>query len=332
MIKLLLEQLESKETPLSLTLNFDFDHLGLFDGKHEIMQNFADRYADQLEYSLDSIDEPFFAVTQLGSIDIPKVKADEMIIYIGNDLNKNNIASAAPGTYYQEGNNQLRNWGGAIGFNPSINWSFDGTPLPNEYDINTIFKHEVNHVFGLNHSDNAGSLMYFAISPGVTKNITVDDKNALEKVGISLKSPISPEWGKINSPFPGFNGTFQVQIADFNGDKVSDVVFSAGPGGGPHVKIVDGATGQHMASFFAFQSDFTGGVNIAVGDYTQDGKPDLIVGAGVGGGPRLQIYDNAQNKTFDQFVFDSEKPTGVGVNWFNNTIVANDGNQFKVIQ
>lgn len=296
------------------------------------MQDFANKYADQLEYKLEAINEPFFAVTQLGSRNIPEVKEDEMIIFIGNDLNKNNLASGIYGNYYTNGITELRNWGGAIGFNPNINWSFDGTPANNEYDIFTVFKHEVNHVFGLEHSYNVNSLMYAELPPGTTKTITVDDKNALEKFGISLKSPIAPDWDKINTPFPGFNGTFQTKFADFNGDKVLDLAFAAGPGGGPHVKIIDGSNGKEMASFFAFEEYFTGGVNIAVGDYTKDGKPDLIVGAGLGGGPRLQVYDNGESRIFDQFVFDYTKPTGVGVDWVENKIVANNGSEFEIIK
>jgi hypothetical protein len=49
-----------------------------------------------------------------------------------------------------------------------------------------------------------------------------------------------------------------------NGDGRADIVTGAGPGGGPHVRIFDGGTGQQLTnafdSFMAFSPSFSGGV------------------------------------------------------------------------
>ncbi len=115
-------------------------------------------------------------------------------------------------------------------------------------------------------------------------------------------------------PFAGYTGEIRVATADFNGDGVSDVAVSAGPGGGPRVSIIDGFTLRVIDNFFAFESSFTGGVYVAAGDLNNSGRPELIVGAGEGGGPRLQVYDTATGiRTFDQFAYESTSRTGVHV-------------------
>jgi hypothetical protein len=64
-----------------------------------------------------------------------------------------------------------------------------------------------------------------------------------------------------------------------------------GPGSDPRVQVFETATGKLIADFLAYEATFTGGVNAAVGDVNNDALPDLVVGAGVGGGPRVRVFD-----------------------------------------
>src|SRR4051794_6293575 len=66
-------------------------------------------------------------------------------------------------------------------------------------------------------------------------------------------------------------------------------VSGAGPGGGPHVRAWDGNF-QDVASFYAYDSQFHGGVDVAVGDVSGDGVEDIITGAGPGGGPHVRVF------------------------------------------
>jgi hypothetical protein len=108
---------------------------------------------------------------------------------------------------------------------------------------------------------------------------------------------------------PTFTGGVRVASSDINGDGLGDIVTGAGPGGGPQVNIYFGARTpvflQNFGpavptpniSFFAFGpslSAFTGGLFVAAIDVDNDGKSDLAIGAGAGGGPEVAFFTGAQ--------------------------------------
>lgn len=111
-----------------------------------------------------------------------------------------------------------------------------------------------------------------------------------------------------------FAGGIRVATGDVTGDGIPDVVTAAGPGGGPHVKVFDGASGTELRSFFAFDPSFTGGVFVATGDVSGDGTDDIIVSAGPGGGPHVKVFNGIGGTEFASFfAFDSNFVGGVRV-------------------
>jgi len=62
---------------------------------------------------------------------------------------------------------------------------------------------------------------------------------------------------------PAFTGGVRVAAGDFDFDGHAEVITAAGPGGGPHVRVWDGATGAESAGWFATASTFTDGLFVA---------------------------------------------------------------------
>jgi lysophospholipase L1-like esterase len=130
--------------------------------------------------------------------------------------------------------------------------------------------------------------------------------------------PIAGPLGSFFAYGTGFTGGVSVSSADVDGDGYWDVVTAAGPGGGPHVKVFSGKTGVELASFLAFDPDFKGGATVVAADFSGDGKPDLAVGAGAGGGPHVKVFDGLTGQTIpgplaSLFAFDKSFTGGVSV-------------------
>jgi hypothetical protein len=113
---------------------------------------------------------------------------------------------------------------------------------------------------------------------------------------------------------PAFTGGVRVAMGDVNGDRIDDIITGAGPGGGPHVYVYDGATGAVIHSFFPYDPAFTGGVYVAAADFDGDLKADIVTGAGEGGGPHVRVF-RATNLSLirDFFAFEPTDTSGVRV-------------------
>jgi uncharacterized repeat protein (TIGR01451 family) len=105
----------------------------------------------------------------------------------------------------------------------------------------------------------------------------------------------------ISDPNPANNrATISTRVrssakCDVDGDGMDDLVTGAGPGGAPHVEVwsLAGGVVRQLASFYAYDQNFAGGVYVACGDVDGDGLADVITGAGPGGGPHVRAFSFA---------------------------------------
>jgi pimeloyl-ACP methyl ester carboxylesterase len=89
---------------------------------------------------------------------------------------------------------------------------------------------------------------------------------------------------------PTFTGGIFIAAGDTNGDGIDDYITGAGASGGPHVKVISGATQSELMSFFAADPSFTGGVRIAAVDFDGDGLADVATSLGPLGNPVVKIF------------------------------------------
>lgn len=132
---------------------------------------------------------------------------------------------------------------------------------------------------------------------------------------------------------PAYTGGVRVALGDVNGDGYNDLITGTGVGGGPHIKVFNLISGRpvEIASFFAFEPNFMGGVYVASGDINGDGFDDIIIGAGAGGGPRVKVIRgssgysmNSAIPLMDIFAYDPSFTGGVRVAAGNRDNVAGE--------
>src|SRR5207245_2072123 len=112
-----------------------------------------------------------------------------------------------------------------------------------------------------------------------------------------------------------FRGGVHVAVAEMTGDGIRDIITAPGPGGGPHIKVFDGLTGAVVRDFMAYDPAFRGGVFVATAAMdTTDSVPEIVTGAGPGGGPHVKVFNGATGAVMSSFMaYDPAFRGGVSV-------------------
>jgi hypothetical protein len=164
----------------------------------------------------------------------------------------------------------------AILYNPDGTVRFSITPFPNGAGVRTAT--------GDFNGDGIGDLVV-GTGPGVASRVRIFD-------GVTQAELF------VIDPFEAtFKGGVYVAAGDINGDGKAELVITPDEGGGPRVRVFTGVgvAVVQVADFFGIEDpNFRGGARAAIGDLNADGKGDLMVAAGFGGGPRIAAFNGAQ--------------------------------------
>jgi FtsP/CotA-like multicopper oxidase with cupredoxin domain len=171
----------------------------------------------------------------------------------------------------------------------------------------------VIHCHRLNHEDN-GLMAIVNVIPEVSAYAVAVPGAAGKPATVQVYDGNGDKLLNTVTPFPGFEGTPTVAMADVNGDMVLDAVVGTGSGVAPEVVAYDGAKGAfstELARFAPFAADFTGGVNVAGVDVDGNALVDnIIVGTGPGIESEVKVFASKlpSEKGKAPEVFSSFKP------------------------
>src|SRR5439155_10829243 len=85
---------------------------------------------------------------------------------------------------------------------------------------------------------------------------------------------------------PAFRGGVSVAVGTLSDGAPIRIVTGAGPGGGPHVKVFGDVNGTLVFQFMAFDTNFFGGISVAVA------YGDVVVAPLGGSPPIVRYYSN----------------------------------------
>lgn len=147
-------------------------------------------------------------------------------------------------------------------------------------------------------TDRNGFFAYTSLGRGGTRvNVyDVDDDGKNETVvADDTYVTVYANDGSVRARFAPYTDAYRlgvnIAIGDIENDGSVEIVTGTENGGGPQIRIFNGDGNLIHPGFFAYDTAFRGGVNVAIGDLNGDDVNEIIAGAGVGGGPHVRVFN-----------------------------------------
>jgi len=274
----------------------------------------------------DSFGNPLTTPVSLSWLNnyIPLTSNFQIPTVAGKPIDSLQIVFSKPVTGFGLGNLRLtRNSSNISTTNLSLSETFTGSGIFNLSGLYAINQEEGTYRIYLTNTSSIHDASGYSISPqGIQDNwIVLAQAPAVIATKINSANGtfaiVNPETGQTTGtiqPFPEFTGAIHVQQGNLLPNGHASLVTAAGDGGGPHIVVYDMTNSSVQRSFFAYSTEFRGGVFIAVGDLTGDGIDDLVTGPNKGGGPHVKVFDGRTNQVIREFMaYDPSFRGGVSV-------------------